>query len=192
MNHWIKENIQALETLNERLDNEIGEFKNETEMDCLPGCGECCLFPEIEATVLEFLPLAYHIYKDGKAAEYLSRDFSPDAPCILFRKKRGAEDWGCTLYPYRGMICRLFGFSATLSKEGKPVLATCKHIKKAWPGYQKAMENASYIPILRNYYNDLRDINPRLGDSFYPINEAIKRALELVSFTLKYESESSE
>lgn len=192
MADWIDENILVLDELNKDLDREIADFKHSTGMDCLPGCGDCCLYPEIEATVLEFLPLGYYLYKEGRAAEFLSRDLSRETPCILFRQNRDSGQWGCSLYPYRGLICRLFGFSATLSKEGAPLLATCKKIKKKWPGYQGAMEGAGGVPIMRDYYNRLRDINPGLAGTLYPINEAIRRAIEQVGFTLKYSSASVE
>jgi len=41
------------------------------------------------------------------------------------------------------------------------------------------------IPIMRNYAFQIYNINPNISTEYYPINEALKRALELTGFDPK-------
>ena len=62
--------LQQLSAQVEVVFQEIGEryaqYQRERGLFCRSGCGECCLHPGIEATVLEMLPLAYQLLAEGK------------------------------------------------------------------------------------------------------------------------------
>ena len=124
--------VRAVEKLYGELQQAISSFQSNTGLHCISGCGLCCQKPNIEATILEFLPFAYHLYLNDKAYEWLDKmkGHKQDHYCVLFAPLHIDTQKGmCSHYLYRGMICRLFGFSATMNKYGKPVLSTCKVIK---------------------------------------------------------------
>ncbi len=154
-------------------------------MHCLSGCGLCCKKPDITATPLEFLPLAFHLYTEGKAdSMYEATATSEESLCLLFAPLKGSVRGGmCSNYAYRGLICRLFGFSAARDKMGDPRLVTCKSIKEDQPeefatGTEKAAQGE--VVFMRDYYFKLTCIDPDLGRETMPINLAIRRALEAV------------
>ena len=47
------------------------------------------------------------------------------------------------------------------------------------------------MPLMSNYYFQLRCIDPGLSQEFYPINTAIKKALEVVLHYYAYREEEN-
>lgn len=153
----------------------------------MPNCGKCCYKTDINATALEFLPLAYHLFRNGEASKWLeelnndhSTTLCPALATVLSPNAKGS----CSEYAHRGLICRLFGFSAMLHKNDKPVLVTCRPIKEGFPD---AVVNAeTYIatrkdyPLISNYYMQLRSIDESLGEELFPIRKAIAKAISAV------------
>jgi Fe-S-cluster containining protein len=178
--------VQAVEKVFNSLEKELASFKNATDLKCLSGCGLCCHNPEINATPIEFLPFAYDLYKKGIAYEWLDNAEKESLNlCRIFRPLLKDGDVGfCGHYKFRGLICRLFAFSASKDKEGQPKLATCKTIKTNFPNeYTNAVEHIEAgrkVPIMSDYYHQIRSIDPDLGRQLLPINEAIKEALKVV------------
>lgn len=58
----IESKVRLVELLFDRLENEITDFKLQTNLHCLSGCGKCCTKPDIDASPLEFLPWAFHLF----------------------------------------------------------------------------------------------------------------------------------
>lgn len=58
----ILQKVSKVEILFNDLDLEINSFQIATKLSCLPGCGKCCTHNQIDASPLEFLPWAYHIF----------------------------------------------------------------------------------------------------------------------------------
>ena len=150
---------------------------------CLAGCGRCCFKSDIEATVLEFLPFAHMLYHAGKTSEWLTRLADAGTQCLILNPAQSGTGL-CSEYTYRGLICRLFGYSARTTKYGRHELVTCSTIKtsqtRAYELAQKEIEEGGSVPVMSDYYMRLRSVDPDLGKDFYPINEAIRRAIETV------------
>ena len=200
------EKIQAVKDVFNVLDTEIALFQENTKLGCKSGCGECCKKPDIEATILEFLPLAFHLYKENLVDVFLDKiknkniidntenaqnEVKNDGICVLFAPFLPNGKTGyCTIYDHRGLICRLFGFSATTNKNGEKLLATCRIIKENYKeDYEKAVEgikNGGFIPLIRDFYYKMYAIDLNLAEGRLPINEAIKRALEIVATYFYY------
>jgi len=178
--------VQAVERVFKSLEKDVAAFKHATNLKCVSGCGRCCTKPDISATILEFLPLAYHLHKKGKALEWYQKMGNLDSSlCHVFSPIFLDGSGGmCSQYAYRGLVCRLFGFSAKLDKYGVPQMVTCKTIKEEFPkSYQNAIDHINQgkkTPIMRNYYFQLQAIDANLGTKLLPINEAIREALQLV------------
>jgi len=190
MDDSIENRVRLVEMLFRNLDVEIIDFQKETKLACIAGCGKCCSTPEIDASPLEFLPWAFHVFLNGQAEEILSElEQNKTATCFLYRPKSLEEFTlgNCSNYKYRGLICRLFGFGATTDKYGKLRIATCNIIKEGQKDKYDAATNAINtinanvsIPIFTEYYMQLSHIDFKLGNIFQPVNIAMKTALEEV------------
>jgi len=157
------------------------KFSKHSGISCATGCHLCCLKKDISASPLEFLPLAYYLYKKGRADEFYDRleQLPANDLCLIFSALRNTGG-ACTEYAYRGLICRLFGFASNRDKQGQNRLVTCKTIKET-PAYnQLTGKHLVKAPVLSEYYMQLAAIDFTLANEQLQINQAIKRALELV------------
>lgn len=181
----IEQKVQLIEQLFYQLELEGSQFQQSSGISCVSGCGKCCTHPNIEASPLEFLPLAFHLFLNGKAEETLQtlRE-SQTSTCINYKSISIIDQGRCVDYKYRGLICRLFGFAANTDKYGNLRLATCKIIKEGqsekYNSASEAITNGLYVPIFTDYYMQLNQIDFHLGNIILPINKAIKMALEEV------------
>lgn len=183
----------SVEALFEKLDNEITSFQAATSLHCKWGCGKCCFKPDIEATTLEFLPFALHLYKQGKAMEWLERLQSTESTVCLILNPTSQSAGLCSEYKHRGLICRLFGYSARTNKHGEKELVTCQVIKTeqspAFMEAEKKIAGGEAVPVMSQYYFQLMAIDPDLTRDFYPINVAIQKAIETVLHYYAYREE---
>lgn len=183
----IEDRVRAVEELFAGLDTEIATFQNVTGLGCRSGCGKCCTHPDVEASPLEFLPWAFHVFLNGKGEETLEDlKSSTSTICHLYRPLTVLDQNSgrCGDYMYRGLICRLFGYGAGRDKFGELRLATCKIIKEGQAANYKtaieAIKKGLYVPIFTDYYMRLNQIDFKLGNSILPVNKAMKIALEEV------------
>jgi uncharacterized protein len=180
------EKSEAVRELFQVLEEETRQFHTESGMGCISGCGFCCANPEIPASPLEFLPLAFDLYEKGIAEEIANQLAMEDqlGNCVVYRSQKEDPTKGyCGNYAKRGLICRLFGASARKTKYGQRDLITCKILKaekkKAFDVASSSINSGLEIPIAAAYYTRLADVDQSLA-SQYPVNQAILMALELV------------
>jgi len=180
----LEEKVESVKKVFEILDQQISDFQSSTSLHCKFGCGKCCFKPDIEATILEFLPFAYYLYHQNLAEQWLEKINQSESGICLILNPTQAGAGLCTEYPHRGLICRLFGYSARTNKYGKKELITCQIIKSEQAeAYEQAVlkiESGTDVPIMNQFYMQLHAIDFELTQNFYPINEAIKRAIETV------------
>ncbi len=178
--------VRAVERVFKALESEIKTFQTSSQIRCLEGCGKCCFKPDIEATPLEFLPLAFDLFLTRRIDKvYDDLSTSEKAYCHLFAPSPLSLDKGsCSQYAHRGLICRLFGYSAMKVKNSERKFITCKPIKESQAEKVEAVQNGlkkdGKIPVMSDFYYQIRSIDPDLGTNRYPINEAIKKACEYV------------
>jgi uncharacterized protein len=189
--------IKSIEKIFSDLNTEINLFKVNSGLRCPDNCCFCCKTDNIEATILEFLPIAYYLHKIGMSEFYFNKleKFDLRSICIFCNDNFSeSKKSGCEFYQYRGLICRLFGFSGKKDKYNKPMLITCQKIKNTYPEQFSLIEieinSGLEIPILRNYYLMLYGIDYSLSDKMYPINQAIKYALNIIMFNEYYKKAS--
>ena len=177
------EKVRSVEDVFRDLDSAIATFQSWSTLHCNVGCGKCCFKADLEATVLEFLPLAHQLYERGEALAWLEKmENSQQQYCQILNPLQPGVGL-CSEYVFRGLICRLFGYSARTNKYAKRELVTCQIIKSEQPlAYQTAQEKIATepIPVIGDYYMKLRSIDPELARDFYPVNQAIRRAIETV------------
>lgn len=145
------------------------------------------MYQEIETTILEFLPLAYFLYWKNDWEKYL--ELPHDSPCPFLNPNQQAG--GCTIYPYRSLICRLFGFSTRQNKLEQLELVTCHLIKDKYSEHffkteTQIQQGLMIAPSINQYHWRLYDIDMFLASQFYPITQAIQKALEIVAFDQDY------
>lgn len=180
----IKEKVQAVEEVFEELDKSISGFQKWSTLHCKSGCGKCCFKPDIEATVLEFLPFAHHLYENNLAYDWFAKlRATGDEVCLILNPTQNGAGL-CSEYQYRGLICRLFGYSTRTNKYGERELVTCQIIKteqtEAFENAQEIVKKGGAIPVMNQYYMQLHAIDPDMARDFYPINQAIRKAIETV------------
>ena len=171
------------------LDRHIEESRLRSGLHCIAGCGACCESTEVEATIGELLPLAFRLWHAGTASERLRLvEGGPQhSRCVLYEPTRGRPGFGrCGVYPYRPLVCRLFGFSTRLNKQGTPRLVTCRLIRRSAEtaeAGEQPQPDVDCFPIMGAYATRVYAIEPSLG-RLEPINEALRGALTYVGFRL--------
>ena len=180
----LTDKIKAVNRLYGNLDRHLSAFKRRSCIQCRSGCGECCLKSELNATVLEFLPAAYNLYMKGEYEQVLERiNGMTDPLCVFFNPF--SANGNCSMYRERGLIFRVFGYSGRINRNEVKEFITCSIIKEDLkilnPG--PVLELA---PNMSSYYMRLFGIDPDLSIKYLPINQAIKKAIELVAFDSGY------
>ena len=170
----IKIKVRQIEQLYNRLDSEISRFQSQTNLHCVAGCGKCCTKQDLEASPLEFLPWAFHLFLNGQAEHMLTElKKSSSLICNIYQPLSLVDNnnGSCGNYKYRGLICRLFGYGATKDKYGKLRLATCKIIKEGQylnlKTAEEAIVNGLHIPIFTDYYMTLIQYICHKGKIFF-------------------------
>ncbi|MFH2204866.1 MAG: YkgJ family cysteine cluster protein [Elusimicrobiota bacterium] len=161
-------------------------FQKKTGLSCRVRCGACCESPHIEATVLEMLPLAEVLIRNGEAEALCSRveALGDDGRCVFFLPSPSDQEPGCCrAYPLRPLICRLFAFAGNRDKRGHVRLVTCRVIRKAQPVLaEKALSDVAsgriMPPILADWVMRASSIDPELSRESLPINIALRNAIE--------------
>ena len=162
------------------VDRQTAVFAALSGLHCPGGCGDCCRSEQVEATVLEMLPLAFHLFSTRQAELLIKRlEKDPDVKqCLLYQADFCRQGmWGCSQYPHRGLVCRLFGFAGSRDRTGKPQLAQCK-VMKTVEG-TVAIENlpVGVMPLFSETGMRITSLNPTLGTERLPINRAILNSL---------------
>lgn len=181
----IERKVQLVEALFYQLEQESAQFQQTSSLACVAGCGKCCTHPEVEASPLEFLPWAFHLFLNGQAQSTLDTLSETNSKtCFLYKSLSIVNHGRCDHYKYRGLICRLFGFSANTDKYGQLRLATCKIIKEGQAANFNSANEAIFkglkVPVFTEYYMQLSQIDFFLGNAIKPINTALKMAIEEV------------
>ena len=177
--------VQLVEGLFHQLEQETNKFIKTTGIGCVSGCGKCCTYANIEASPLEFLPWAFHLFLNGQAQETLNiLNKTTSKTCMVYKPLAALNQGRCSHYKYRGLICRLFGFAANTDKYGNLRLATCKILKEGQSVKYKstvdAIQKGLYVPVFTEYYMQLSQIDFNLGNKIVSVNIALKLAIEEV------------
>lgn len=179
--------VRAVEKLFETLDREVQNLKDQTGIHCVQNCIECCTTARITATTVEFLPLAYHLYVNNLAEDFLLRIEQINDPKIcpvLDRFSIDGSQIGCRFYAQRGLICRLFAYSHYTNKYDQRMMATCRIIKTEQAhSILKANEILQKKPLgprATDYYQRLQFIDFNVSQKLYPIGDAIRIAIETI------------
>jgi Fe-S-cluster containining protein len=145
----------------------------------------------VEASPIEFLPWAFHLFLNGEAENMLALLKENQSPtCMIYKSLSVTGKGQCSNYKYRGLICRLFGFAANTDKYGNLRLATCQIIKEGqaekYNSTAEAITKGLNVPVFTEYYMKLNQIDFQLGNLIVPVNKALKMAIEEVLLYYQY------
>lgn len=167
------------------------EIRNRSNFYCLPGCGACCMTASynIEVSVFEILPMAITIIQENqedRILKLLSDQDISSKPCVIYQQVSDSGNLGnCTRYSSRPLICRLFGGGTRISKQGHRQLVLCKLLKDNQYLSQAVLESvADEMPLCSDAAAFVRGLNSDLDKQLFPINIALKKAVEMVLFKL--------
>ena len=185
--------VRAVESLFRILDKDIQKFRNQTGISCIEGCIQCCTSSRIEATSLEFYPLAHYLYITGQAEEIVSKiDQTNNAKLcpLLNHLNIDGNKPNCNNYNYRGLVCRLFAYNYDMDKYGNRRLNVCKIIKaeqkEEVEKARKLLQTRVLGPKATAYYSRLQFIDFNETQKLYPIGTAIKIAIETIIMHFHY------
>lgn len=173
--------LQVLETY-EKADIQYKQFTQETKFQCPPLCGQCCKYPEIEVTVLEMLPMALELITANKIQEIYPL-LQQRKECAFFIQSMLNEKQGqCSQYQYRPLICRLFGALKTKNKNNQDEFVTCEILKQIKSEELNQIVNnpntLEKAPLFNYWKNKVSEIHPDWGKELFPINIALKNAID--------------
>ncbi len=180
--------LGALQKLYSRLDREQKAFTKELCIHCTDGCGKCCenYYPYITTAEAEYLAMG--ILFEEREEEVLKKLHSAQndrKSCPLYRKD---NPYHCSVYGVRPLICRLFGASATLYKNSKPVFRDCKWKDDKRQIATQELEKASNLVIMGEYGVQLDEIQIEDTEN-YPLDEALERAIYKIKFLLQLDDD---
>lgn len=189
---------QEVMAVYQELDKKTEVFKESSGLNCLQGCGRCCLFNHVETTPGEWLPYALELAKTNQLdAVHQKLQDTPRQSCIMYQPNTMDSHKGfCRVYSTRPGICRLFGFSSLKNKHGLRELLTCRPMKDhyakvfASPG-ALSPETAPSCHEFQGKIDGIFAAHPTLRMSL-PINQALSTAIAYVALRLGYHSDALE
>jgi Fe-S-cluster containining protein len=157
----------------------FSEFQKTNELSCPEGCGSCCLYPEIEASPVEMLPMAAFLIKENKAEEFLSRLEGHPQRCVAYQAQSLTGEKGtCGAYQYRPTICRMFGVAGVSSKDHSTKYSICGKLKaEKFKEVQRLESERPAPPMMHEWTHKLLRFDPDVLAKRQPINLALKEAL---------------
>ena len=102
-------------------------FCDTFDIHCKKGCGTCCehFIPDVSTAEARYLALGLILEgKEEEAREKIASWDRASGYCPLYDFH---NEYHCTVYQYRPLICRLFGATASKNKEGRPCFRKCKY-----------------------------------------------------------------
>jgi uncharacterized protein len=177
------------------IDRHTQAFQSATGLRCPSGCGKCCDNEKIEVTVLDCLPLAIDLFQKGEGEFWLTQFTEPSRESCLFYQRDPVEagKGQCLQYEGRPLLCRTFGFGTVRNKAGMPELAVCSVHRETQPETvlrsQQSIQSGYPAPNFADLAMQLEAIDPAIGRERYPINQAMRRALERVGFQQQWTTE---
>lgn len=182
----IRELAFNLQKVYEDMSRTFSQFQVKSGLSCPSGCGQCCTTPEIEATVLEMIPLALKFLDEGQALTWLKiLEKNTQQMCLLFEASDDSGSGKCLTYHHRPALCRMFGAAGAYDKHHIVKLSLCKPLKEKHSAYNDFVKNEN-IPVMSEWYTKVMSLDPNLAMTKFPINQALKQALDKILFYAQY------
>lgn len=176
----VGERINKLIDVYSLLEKKEEAFCSAVSLKCTPSCGECCCHYVPVLTEGEAEVAAWAVINEKREDEIMRRLEEGDrnsSICPLYNKDKNEH---CSLYEGRSMVCRLFGSSVSLDKNGRPAFRDCKWKKNKLELTEKEMEdNSKILPVMSTFGENLEGE----GESIYT---ALPKAIGKIKLLLSY------
>lgn len=184
-----------LQNIYDEMWKDFSTFQKQSGLHCLEGCGKCCNNPEVEASVMEMIPLALRMLDENKLEEWLEKLENPSqSHCLMYTPHSADGSLGqCGVYKERPSLCRMFGVSGFYNKHREVTLSVCKLIREKYPeltAEREAQINPEQTPMLVTWSYKMAELDPGLIQDKLPINQAFKQALEKVALYALYQDQT--
>ena len=188
-----RKKVCAVLKVYQEFDAAVEKFQKLTGLRCPAGCGRCCDNPDVTVTLLEGAVVAAALERQKTLDHWLEKlKGNPGERVCVFLKKQDRSLAGkCSIYPWRPLICRGFGFSSRTDKNSLEALVTCRLIKRqkgsTCPQDQKRVEPGFFAPRVADYFRRLQGIDLPLTQQEISINQAMQSALARTGLLLVME-----
>lgn len=173
---FLGESLAHLSDLYDRVEDETLAFCDAYAIHCGQGCGTCCEHFMPDITSLEARMVAAYLLlvrRDLSLIDRLENGIGSDH-CPLFDPQNPHH---CTVYPARPLVCRLFGASASLNKDGVAEFRHCKYNDvKTMPEH---LVFSQPVPVMGEYGVQLRALDGGDGE-VEDLSVAVTEALSIV------------
>jgi len=174
----VYEALISMRDLYAEIDAASAEWAGRSGAACPRGCGACCEAFELDFLPLEALFLAAWLAGSPTPAPDLGR--APPGRCPFYA---ASATGGCTVYPARGLVCRLFGFSGSRDKAGAMRYNPCKWM----PPFEG---RAVMPPSMEDFSRRAIALDPHGSGSRLPLREALPPAIARIQLILRNDGES--
>lgn len=173
------ERLKNLQVFYDYVNNFLSEFDERENIRCIEACGECCKHYLPDLTIVEAEYIALYLIQTGRVEEFFSRCEKDINYCPMFNED---SNYHCSIYPARGLICRLFGSACTLDKNGRAIKPACR-----WKDEEKTetIDATDDIPISSKLGAELENINGGNMET-EPFNQAVSKAIMKLEMLLAY------
>lgn len=161
-------------------------------LSCPVECGRCCLSNDVSASLLEVFPLAKDLILNNLVDSIW--DSLEQKSCAFYQQTSldGKKGY-CTRYETRPMICRYFAVFSQKDKLGALRMSICRTLKENYSEQAKVVSESPHPGLLLTTWdNRLNDIDPYYHSKIYPINMAIKKAIEYLYLYYQVPANSEE
>ena len=192
-NTELLDRLKRIRQVYDKLEKKQMKFANTFNIACKDGCGTCCehFNPNITEVEAEFLAYGLIVEKrDQEVYELLSNVDGDSEACPLYNKDDVYKH--CTVYKWRPLVCRLFGYAASLDKEGNPVYRTCKYNDKTLDiCSEKLRKNKNALVIMKDYGMMIEEIDSKKNRNNL-LKDELLRAIDKVNYMIELEKLSRE
>jgi len=195
--------LVGLDRVYQKIERRQRAWKQKMGSLCPEGCGKCCIPFEPHVFDCEALYMAMYLIAYEPAAAKAIRDgFYPlqrdDNPsgCFLFDAQ---NEYHCTVYGGRSLICRMFGYCGDRGKDGSVRWKPCRHLsRELLSAHEPPLEHREYgakellsiikalPPSMNDFMEEVLSLDPGNASNTRPLREALPEALRRLQFLLAY------
>lgn len=186
-NHIQHETMQQLETLYKEWEIDIQDLKAQSNLHCVPHCGQCCTRLEPYISILE---ATYVLYKISPISEKLQQSFqcSQEYKKMICPFYDETIPFRCTIYSHRPVICRLYSFACDKTKQ----YILCPNIQKTYPNetykaQQLLLQKKCHLPSYQEAFQQLCKIDYQLATDYHPFNRSLELAYQIYFSEIPYQ-----
>lgn len=185
----IREFSEKLSKLYKEMSDSFSTYQSSTGWNCLSHCGKCCLNPDVEATLLEMIPMALRIYDEGTFDEWVQKlETSEQQYCLVYQPGASEGQGQCGRYQDRPSLCRMFGVAGYFDKNHDLTLSICKLIRDEYKIETVPTKlDPEKTPNFSQWSYKMAGLDQKLIQEKMPINQALLFALQKVALYAQYQ-----